>query len=315
MELIHSDLARFEAAERALTSQGRSFHWARRLLDQRYAARATRLYGFCRAVDDLADQATCHDAARARLTGIAADLACGDDSDAMVGDMLALMRECGIDPQVAIELVRGVASDLEPVRMRDERALLRYCYRVAGTVGLMMSAALDVEDAAALPHAIDLGIAMQLTNICRDVHEDALAGRRYLPATLVGDMLPGALVSADPGALRDARDATARLLALADAYYASGHAGLAYLPLRARAGVLVAARVYRHIGSVLRQRRCEAVARRAVVSDTVKLGISLWALLGTAATPSFWRSQRPHDARLHTALAELPYVHTQVRGV
>jgi phytoene synthase len=145
------------------------------------------------------------------------------------------MRECGIEPGIVRELIAGMASDAETVRVADEAELLRYCYRAAGTVGLMMCRVLDAPEPAAAAHAVDLGIAMQLTNLCRDVSADARMGRRYLPASLVGDIGPTELIDPSPTLQPALRAAVARLLALAETYYASGEAGLPFLPVRALA--------------------------------------------------------------------------------
>lgn len=218
----------YAAADEVLAQRGQSFHWARHLLSNPHAERATLLYGFCRRIDDLADEGQSSADASLALAKVRQALQTGQSDDPALRDVLQLMRACGIDPAVPLELVRGLESDLGEVRVADMAELLRYCYRVAGTVGLMMTAALDVTAPEALPHAIDLGIAMPLTNIYRDVSEDALRGRRYLPATLVHTLLD-----------------------LADRHYASGERGLHLLPANARAGNLVAASVYREIGVVL----------------------------------------------------------------
>ena len=183
---------------------------------------------------------------------------------------------------------------------------MRYCYRVAGTVGLMMCRILDVGADAAAPHAIDLGMAMQLTNICRDVAEDAAANRRYLPATLVGEIEPRRLVAPDGAIERRVRRAVATLLDHADRYYESGERGLAYLPLRARGSILAAARLYRAIGGVLKGRRYAYWTRRAAIPSLVKAPITAHALLTGGSRPSFWRPPRGHDAKLHAAIAGLP---------
>ena len=279
----------YAAADRLLAARGHSFHWARSLLSARHAERATRLYGFCRRIDDVADEATDVAAAQAALAVFRRSLQQGDCDDADIADitditdMLQLMRSCGIDPVVPLELIRGVEGDLGPVRVTDMDELLRYCYRVAGTVGLMMTAALDVTTPEALPHAIDLGIAMQLTNICRDVREDAMLGRRYLPATLVGPLEPAALIDPTPAISGIVTDALRRLLDTADHHYASGEEGLRYLPAGARTGILVAARTYRGIGAVLRARGFDCWSSRAAVSAAGKVAITLRALASTAA--------------------------------
>lgn len=278
-------VAVYAAADRLLAGRGHSFHWARRLLSARHAERATRLYGFCRRIDDVADEATDAASAQAALAVIRRALRTGDCDAAETADMLQLMRICGIDPVVPLELIRGVEGDLGDVRVTDMDELLRYCYRVAGTVGLMMTAALDVTTPEALPHAIDLGIAMQLTNICRDVRDDAMLGRRYLPAAWVGPLEPAALIDPTPAVKAIVTDALRRLLDTADRHYASGEEGLRYLPAGARTGILVAARAYRGIGTVLRERGFDCWSSRAAVSAAGKVAITLRALASTAVAP------------------------------
>ena len=285
----------YAAADGLLARRGHSFHWARRLLSARHAERATRLYGFCRRIDDVADEATDAVTALAALAVIRRALQTGDCDDAGTADMLQLMRTCGIDPAVPLELIRGVEGDLGDVRVADMNELLRYCYRVAGTVGLMMTAALDVNTIEALPHAIDLGIAMQLTNICRDVRDDAILGRRYIPAELVGPLEPAALIDPTPAVRATVTDALRMLLDTADRHYASGEQGLRHLPAGARTGILVAARAYRGIGAVLRERGFDCWSSRAAVSAAGKVAITLRALASTATA-------QPGTARVPVAL-------------
>jgi phytoene synthase len=272
----------YAGADGLLAERGHSFHWARRLLSARHAERATRLYGFCRRIDDVADEATDAAAAHGALAVIRRALQTGECDDAETADMLQLMQACGIDPGIPLELIRGVEGDLGDVRFTNMDELLRYCYRVAGTVGLMMAAALDVATPEAFPHAIDLGIAMQLTNICRDVREDALLGRRYLPAALVGPIEPAALIDPIPAVRATVTGALRMLLDMADRHYVSGEQGLRYLPGGARAGILVAARAYRGIGTVLRKRGFDCWSSRATVSAAGKAVITLRALASTA---------------------------------
>jgi len=124
---------------------------------------------------------------------------------------------------------------------------------------------------------------MQLTNVCRDVRDDALMGRRYLPASLVGAVEPAALV-APVGVVREkAQHALRTLLDVADRHYASGEQGLHHLPVGARAGILVAARAYREIGVVLRQRDYDCWSARARVGTAAKAAIAWSALRGSSA--------------------------------
>ena len=303
-------------ANTVLATRGRSFYWARHLLGARHATRATRLYRFCRHIDDLADEATSPASAKQSLDQLQQALIQQHATDPLVADALALMHECGIDCAVMLALIQGVESDLEEVRIADESSLLRYCYQVAGTVGIMMCRVLDVDDDMALRHAIDLGIAMQLTNICRDVAADAALQRRYLPASLVGDCAPITLLVPGAETRATVTVAISRLLAKAEVYYRSGEQGLHYLPAGARAGILVAARLYRAIGRRLQQRGHDYWTARTTVGTATKLGLTLLALLDltTARDPRMQTGTRrsalqtcQHDALLHVPLAGLPF--------
>ncbi len=310
MNMTSDDAARHALlqADSVLATKGRSFHWARHLLGAEHAARATRLYRFCRHVDDLADEADCIDRAKAALHAVRDAIITDRSSDPIVGDMLRLMQACHIDPVVPLNLIAGVAGDLELVSIADEAALLRYCYQVAGTVGLMMCSVLDVNDPAAFPHAIDLGIGMQLINISRDIAEDAAAGRRYLPQPLVRDMALEDLIMPPVHLQPGLRYAVQVMLDRADMHYLSGEQGLAYLPVRARFGILVAARVYRAIGQRLRRADYAYWQGRTVVPTTGKATVTARSLLIEPLRPQFWRVARQHNGALHDNLVGLPGV-------
>ncbi len=295
--------AAYAAADTLLSSKGRSFHWARHLLAPIHAERATRLYGFCRRVDDLADETQSPELARDNLLAIERALLSGVSNDPMVADTIGLLQECAIDPAIPVALIHGVMGDLEDVQVATEADLLRYCYRVAGTVGLMMSAALDVRDPRALHHAIDLGIAMQLTNLCRDVQQDALAGRRYLPASLLGAFEPCRLIRPSSEDLPIVAQTVKTLLDLADTYYRSGEAGLAFLPANARSAILVAVRVYQAIGKKLRARSFDYWTARVVVPTGEKAVITTRALMSWHVRHLVVRPIEIHEGRLHWALA------------
>jgi phytoene synthase len=297
----------YATADASLQAHGRTFYWARSLLGTQHARRATRLYWFCRNLDDIVDATGTSPAAQNALEAARRALDGWDTQNPVLRDARELFKECRIDPAIPLELIYGLESDLGVVRMRDVPELLRYCYRVAGTVGIMMSGLLDVTKPAAFFHAVDLGIAMQLTNICRDVAEDARADRRYLPADLVGDIQPSCLI-APTGTLRaTAQGAVRTLLDLADRYYVSGERGLAYLPAGARAGILVAARIYRQIGMTLRRQDFDCWSGRAVVGRVGKLTVTIRALPRIAQLLAEG-SAPPHDQNMHRALLGLPYV-------
>ena len=302
--------AALAAADVALAVKGRSFHWARRLLGKTHAARATRLYGFCRHLDDLADESTSVADAREKLDAASISIVTGVSADPVIRDGIRLMTECHISPEIALELIAGVRSDLNSVRIADEAELCRYCYRVAGTVGVMMCGVLDVRSPEAHAYAIDLGIAMQLPNIARDVAEDAAAGRRDFPESMIGELSPRELVFPSEMMRSRLRECVAALLSSADRYYASGESGLSYLPLRARGGILVAARVYRAIGMRLRTADYAFWNGRVVVTDREKAALTARALLCAPLRSTFWEFPSRHDASLHGPLRGLPGIET-----
>ena len=298
----------FMTPHQALAANGKSFDWAGRFLGKRMGEDAATLYRFCRVLDDMAD-GDLTDGPR-RLLTIRDDLAGGRlATDTLLADFQPFIHQKNLPVPVIIELIDGLLQDQKPVRIVDERALRRYAYRVAGTVGLLMCYVLDCDDDAARAHAIDLGIAMQLTNIARDVLEDAEMGRRYLPASWAGDVKPAHIIAAsnapDGEVAKAVSLAVRQLLLLADDFYQSGTAGLSYLPLRAHIAIAVAARVYRQIGMQIAETGYSWHQGRQVTSRVTKIICSL------RACGSIWRRfwpRTPHHKHLHDGLEGLPYV-------
>ncbi len=263
--LMSSTAKSIEPAVSVLAHHGKSFRFAGRFLDKKQLEDCARLYRFCRFVDDLVDEVSDADAARAELASLKRDLELGHSSVPVVEDFIDLASQCQMQSEVILELIRGIESDLQPVLVSTDADLLRYCYRVAGTVGLLMCDVLGVQDPKAKAHAIDLGIGMQLTNIARDVQEDAGMGRRYIPGQWLGEIAPQALSNPSTRESELLVESAQRLLSLAELYYESGKAGLRFLPPRARQGIKVAASVYREIGLVIAARGFDVSAGRAYV--------------------------------------------------
>lgn len=287
------------SSRESMRRNARTFSLAAAFLPADRRDEAAVIYALCRRIDDLGDE----DGDRVGLERLRAELEGREPACPLVAEFLAISKRSGVPVGPALHLIDGVQSDLGTVRMTDDADLLRYCYRVAGTVGLLMCAVLGVEDRAAWPHAVDLGIGMQLTNICRDVAEDAAMGRIYLPESRLraAGVEPGHLLdgSADRAAVASVvRD----LLALADRYYASGDEGLQFLPARTRFAIRVASRTYRAIGDELARRGHDALAGRAVVPPVRKGLQVLLALRDQLRYPA----RQPHDAALHRALMGLP---------
>jgi phytoene synthase len=268
-------------AQRILRRHARSFSWAARLMPARPRAHATLLYAWCRRCDDAVDLAGDPEAARGALQRLRAELdaVCGHGplADPVLDGLREVLLRNRIPRIYADELLDGMGMDIGRVRYTDLAALAVYCYRVAGTVGIMMAHIMGARDGAALRHATDLGIAMQLTNICRDVAEDERRDRVYLPAQLLGTDVPP--TQAGP---RTAV-AVAALLRLAERYYRSGDEGLSALPAASAAAVRAARLIYAEIGAVIARRQFDVCRGRAVVSPWRKLWLVLRALAEEAA--------------------------------
>jgi phytoene synthase len=295
-------------ADKALAVYGKSFHWARRFLGQHMGMKAAQLYQFCRILDDIADGDIEH--GPKRLGRIRKNiLSTGIASDPLLTHFQPFLTKQKFPTEVIVALIDGLLSDQRLVRMKSDAELLSYAYHVAGTVGILMCNVLDCNDEQALGHAIDLGIAMQLTNIARDVLEDAGMGRRYLPASWVGNLTPEQIVTQSKTPHSDAAlqitNAVSRLLTLAEDYYKSGITGLSYLPLRAHISIAVAALVYRQIGVQLAQQNYPWHGGRQSTSITTKIKCSLRAV-GTLRLR--FQKATPHDPSLHDAIVGLPHV-------
>ena len=291
------------APKQILARHGKSFYWASKFLGVELADRAARLYQFCRYVDDLADgdlpdrQESLEDI-RARLAG--KELAAGPEIEAFI----ALANSNNIPLSAASELLDGMLSDQNPTAVADEAELLRYCHAVAGTVGLMMCRVLNCEEPRADSFAIDLGVAMQLTNISRDVLEDAKMGRRYLPASWANftpaQIAKAGLEDEDTDCRQQVAEGIARLLDLSEQYYASALLGIRLLPFRSRLSIAIALRVYRQIGWVLRRRNLAWWQGRVMVTGGEKALLSLRSLLDLRPI-----KVPPHRSQLHQHLQGL----------
>jgi len=281
-----------------LKRHGKTFAWAAHLMPRRDADRLAQLYAVCRALDDLADRDG-GDNATERLLALRVEPWMSDSADPVARTLAMMVAQFGLKPVTMKQLLDGLISDTGPQLIADEAGLIRYAYHVAGTVGLMVCDVLDVQASKARKAAINLGIAMQLTNIARDVHEDAISGRRYVPATW-WDAVPEDIAHPSPETQHTGAIAVLRLLDLADSYYDSAYCGFAFLPMSSRIGLAVAARVYRGIGSELRRRYGAFHLGRVYVPRGRKAILTV-AAIGRLATPA----KPAVDLPLHPVILDL----------
>ena len=231
-----------------LAQFAKSFNWAGFFLPKNVYQDCSKLYAFCRVLDDLVDEKTDLELREERFNEIKniykktyeidnndRNILKQNEHGLIVNDMIDLAYNNNIKRIILDDLIDGVGSDLkQKVYLRSVKDLLVYSYRVAGTVGLMMAKILNVNDTRSLRGAIDLGIAMQLTNIARDVIEDQKMNRQYIKS--------------------DFEDIKATLK-LADMFYESSFSSINKIPFKYRFAIIVARRVYRQIGRKIIQKR------------------------------------------------------------
>ena len=290
-----------EICAATLAQHSKSFSLAGRLLPRESRRDAAVLYTYCRLADDAIDlvEPASQGAALAELRRDLQSVYRGEaQPDVRLSAFQELVQRKAIPREYPEELLAGFQMDSAGAQYHTLDELLLYCYRVAGVVGLMMCHVLGVRDARALRNAAHLGIAMQLTNICRDVAEDWQRGRLYLPLGMLRKCGPGALNGLRFGPLPESARAsittvTRQLLAQAERFYRSGDAGISALPWRAAFAVRAARRIYSDIGARIAQPGHDAFTMRAVVPGTRKRVLVARAALATLLElPQRWFAPR-----------------------
>jgi phytoene synthase len=287
------DPALREHAEQSIAVGSKSFAAAAKLFDERTRRSAVMLYAWCRHCDDVIDgQQAGHDAvpitpqeAQRRLALLQAQThavyAGVPASEPAFAAFAEVVREHDIPEHNALEHLAGFEMDVLDRRYHTQNDTLQYCYHVAGVVGLMMARVMGTHDPRTLDRACDLGLAFQLTNIARDIVEDARIGRCYLPAQWLEELN----IPLHDLAAPEHRPAVAvlarRLVDLAEPYYASAQAGLAALPWRSAWAVATAAAVYRQIGVKVVAAGSHAWDTRVSTSKAEKLA---------AVSQGWWRA-------------------------
>ena len=218
-----------------LKKHAKSFYWASFFLPSNTLDKCSSLYNFCRTLDDIVDDNNKLSVKKEIFLKFKNDFESKNPNNQIIKDMWSIIDSENISKQIVTDLFDGVETDLEEkVIINSKKDLLVYSYRVAGTVGLMMSKILKVRNKDALKGAIDLGIAMQLTNIARDVCEDKARNRQYVDHNFV--------------AIREIIDES-------QSFYENSFKSISDIPIRSRFSVIVARRVYRKIGDyILKQK-------------------------------------------------------------
>ena len=248
-----------------LSIYAKSFNWSGFFLPKKIYYKCSVLYDFCRTLDNIADQNKDLEIKKKELGQFRNKFEQKNQKDRVIKNMWDLMNEKNISKKIVEDLFDGINSDLKKeVKIETEKELLIYSYRVAGTVGLMMAKIFGVKKKESLQRAIDLGIAMQLTNIARDVVEDEKKNRVYLIKSS-----------------NDAFKSIKNIILKADSFYESSFEGIKDIPLNSRFSIIVARRVYRQIGKkILSKKDIESYreAGKIYVSKIGKIIQTVFAL-------------------------------------
>ncbi len=211
-----------------LSIYAKSFNWAGFFLPKKTYKNCSYLYDFCRVVDNIADDEDEIEIKKIKFQKFVGDFKQKNFENPVIQNMWNIINEFNISLEIIYDLFDGIESDIKQnVKIDTRKDLLIYCYRVAGTVGLMMAKILNVSKKQSLKSAIDLGIAMQLTNISRDVIEDSKKNRSYINGNF---------------------EEINSTIKLADTFYKNSFYSIREIPLSFRFSILVARRIYRKIG-------------------------------------------------------------------
>ena len=278
----------FKTNTYSIKSEGKSFYWASFFLPKKNRIAASRLYSICRYLDDVADNSKLDTSSQ--IKNIFNQIKENESSEINI-----FFKKNNINLGILKDLIDGLISDQQNVRVTDEKELIDYSYKVAGTVGLMMLPIINTKDAEARKHAIDLGIAMQLTNIARDVYEDAKMNRLYLPKEWLGQVSVSDLID---NKLNDQKKrlielSIKNLIELSDKFYANGFSGMKFIPLRTRLAIFFAAKIYKGIGEKIKNGGYVYKLERIYLNKLEKLWITIISIPEFLFLKNIFKSYKP----------------------
>ena len=278
----------FKTNTYSIKSEGKSFYWASFFLPKKNRITASRLYSICRYLDDVADNSKLDTSSQ--IKNIFNQIKENESSEINI-----FFKKNNINLGILKDLIDGLISDQQNVRVTDEKELIDYSYKVAGTVGLMMLPIINTKDAEARKHAIDLGIAMQLTNIARDVYEDAKMNRLYLPKEWLGQVSVSDLIDnkLDHQKKRLIELSIKNLIELSDKFYANGFSGMKFIPLRTRLAIFFAAKIYKGIGEKIKSGGYVYKLERIYLNKLEKLWITIISIPEFLFLKNIFKSYKP----------------------
>ena len=281
----------------SIRNNSKSFFFASIFLNKEAFTDCSNLYKFCRYVDDIVDEN--YDNKRKIIYGLERSLKKNTYKKTL--SIFSLIKKKTIRIENVLELIQGVKLDLENTPIKKKSDLINYSYLVAGSVGIMMCDILKCKEKYAYNFAVDLGIAMQLTNIARDILEDAKIGRIYIPKSWLNlNCLEISKLS--DKSMADLRLVTKRIIILSEEYYSSAMKGLAFLPLRARYAILISLKLYRQIGIKILNKNCSNLIYREKISFLEKVICLIKCTVIFILDPNLHIRRYNHKISLHKYL-------------
>jgi phytoene synthase len=289
-----------------MRKHGKTFYWASFFLDKLKMQAIYSIYSFCRKVDDMVDEAKTPDIAKKRLL-IFMEAWKKGKSHPVINLLSDIPKEKWPNQKLVKNFLNGQISDIKFSSFKSEKSLIIYCYQVAGTVGLMVCDIFGVKDKKMRYFAIDLGIAMQLVNISRDIYEDSLRNRVYMPESLIGKYSAKEIANPNEETARKIDEARKKIIKLANIYFDSASKAIDHLPKGASLAVKLASALYQQIGYQLINAQYVHHEKRCYVSNFSKFLITLGII--KKYLTSFKEEMKPHNENLHKFIRNLPDAH------
>ncbi|MDB4040526.1 phytoene/squalene synthase family protein [Methylophilaceae bacterium] len=286
-----------------MRKHGKTFFWATWFLEKEIASLLYAVYAFCRRLDDLVDKKG--NKKNLKKVFSLPDIWKKNEYHKAFNEFEGFKSKALPREIIVKEFLKGQVGDLNYKQPKNIDQLLVYCYQVAGSVGLMVCDVIGIKNKELKYYAIDLGIAMQLTNICRDIMEDAKMGRIYLPKNMVNNLSIEKFKKPSDNDKRIINSARNNLLKDADEYYKSAMNGISHLPSKTSRAVIVAAKLYQAIGESIIKNKISYQAPRVYISKLHKIAITFKALF--QLKKHFYI--KLHDQHLHQSLLKLPDTH------
>ena len=269
-----------DKSQKIFKARAKTFYLASIFFSKKIRRDVEILYNFCRYVDDIGDEPGTNFLKKRKLKSLKKELKTNKSKNQFVKNFIKLSKIYNIDIKIAYQLIEGVFFDTNIVNIASEKELEEYSYKVAGTVGLMMCSIMNIKNNKLLNHAVELGIAMQITNICRDVKEDLLIDRIYIPKELRGfNLISKKDLLCDEKKKKILSENVKFLIEKSNRLYSQSEIGTMKLPFKFRIVILIASRLYKEIGLKIFKDPNIIWEERVFVSLPVKMFIIFLCLL------------------------------------